>query len=134
MPSRSSLQERFKKPAPANIEAVIWLTAKRSEFVERHAIERAPDFDDISSFCRGVWEELYGEAPQQNAGPDEAEQLVDELNKTRCLIIVDDLDTVLDDIDTTDFLLHGLRACKSKILYTSRQRIPGLTHIEVPGF
>lgn len=135
---KSALAFKFAKEvqesAPADTDAVIWLTAKHSEFVEGTTRDRVPDFSDVSSFCRVVWEALYEETPTQIPDAEETQRLIDELNLTQCLIVVDDLDTLLDETETIDFLLYGLRACKSKILYTSRQRMPGLRHIEVAGF
>ncbi|MYA50760.1 MAG: hypothetical protein F4Y25_08525 [Chloroflexi bacterium] len=135
---KSALAYKFAKEvqesAPDGFDAVIWLTAKRLEFVEGTTRQHVPDFTDTFTFCKSIWEGLYGDVPNNVLGDNRTEQLIDELNKTKCLIIVDDLDTVLDDVETADFLLHELRACKSSILYTSRQQVQGLRYIEVPGF
>ena len=135
---KSALAYKFAKEvtesAPNGFDAVVWLTAKRSEFIESSTRERVPDFTDTMSFCKSVWEGLYDDASEVSLEDDPVKRLVDELNKTKCLIVIDDLDTVLDDTETADFLLYELRACKSSILYTSRQQIPNLKTIEVPGF
>ena len=133
---KSALAFKFAKEmqesALRDYQAVIWLTAKRSEFMAGSARERTPDFSDTKSFCDGVWMALYGDVPTEN---NDAAGLIKELDNTPCLIVVDDLDTLLDDVDTVDFLLHDLRASKkSKVLYTSRHQIPGLNYIEIQGF
>ena len=134
---KSALAFKFAKEiqeaSPPGYQAVVWLTAKRTEFVEGSARDHMPDFSDVRSFCNRVWIALYGVSIENN----DTDKLIQELDDTPCLIVIDDLDTLMGDRDrdTMDFLLHDLRASKnSKILYNSRHQIPGLGSIEVQGF
>lgn len=131
---KSALAYQFAKEvldsSPTGLDAVIWLTAKRIEYYGGASRERSPDFSDTRGFCQCVWQALYDESPDDKMPSD----LIDELSSTTCLLIVDDLDSVLSDHETAEFLLHDLRRCKSKVLYTSRQQVPGTRYIEVQGF
>ena len=46
--------------------------------------------------------------------------------------MIDDLDTILSDQKLAEFLLYELRGTGSKVIFTSRQRVPGVVDIEVP--
>lgn len=130
---KSSLAYEFarelQEAPPVGLEAVVWVTAKQTEYIAGAAREHAPDFTDVSSFCNAVFMALYGRVSDANP-----EALIKELSSTNCLIVIDDLDTILGDQETAQFLLFDMRECKSKILYTSRHQIPGLQYKEVPPF
>ncbi len=118
--------------APKTFEAVIWLSAKSREYVEGETRERRADFDSVESFGRAVWSALYDAEPP--AEQTNGEAIVRELSDTPALVVVDDLDSVLEDEQLAHFLLFELPRSKSRLMYTSRHRIPGLQTIDVRGF
>jgi hypothetical protein len=122
----------IKEAAPDAFSAVCWVTAKRLEFVEGAPRDKAPDFDDIPSFCRALLTAIYDtETPDEDVS---MERLLKELSEVPCVVVIDDIDTVLNDDQLANFLLFELRTTKSKFIYTSRSRIPGLTTIDIGGF
>ena len=131
---KSALAHKFAQEirdiASDYIDAIVWLTAKKIEYVERSTKERIPDFEDVPTFCNRIVNALYG-SDRYDVSKDE---MLSELRNTRCLLIVDDLDTVIDDQDTAEMLLFELRPTASKVLFTSRQQIPGIRYMEVPPF
>lgn len=133
---KSALAYQFARTvrdgAPLDLEAVVWLSAKKREFVEGKTQERLADFHDLESFCDAFWRVLYDAEPSTNESTPEG--VVKELKQTPLLIIIDDLDSILDNHDLSRFLLFDIRGSNSRILYTSRQRLPGLENIEVRGF
>ena len=133
---KSALAYQFARAvrdgAPSTLEAVLWVSAKAREYVEGETRERRADFDSIDSFAHALWAGLYDAEPS----PEQAtrEGILKELSNNPSLVIVDDLDSVLDSEGLTHFLLYELPTTKSRIVYTSRQRIPGLPTVEVKGF
>ena len=133
---KSSLAYHFahevKVGAPEDLNAVIWLSAKAREYVGGTTRDRHADFDSVETFGSALWHALYGDGP----GVDQlnSESLLQELTETPSLVIVDDLDTVLDNQDLAALLLYDLPRSKSKIIYTSRQRLQGRPILEVKGF
>jgi tetratricopeptide (TPR) repeat protein len=119
---RDSSDDRF--------EAVCWVSAKRWEFVDGTVQERSADFTDLDSLVKAIWIALYDEIPEKPT----QEGLVDELKTTPILLVVDDFDTVLEDDDLSDFLLHDLRDAGTRIIYTSRQHVQATRNIDVPPF
>lgn len=118
--------------APHQLQATVWLSAKSIEYVEGEARERRADFDSIESFAHALWAALYdADATSEQAS---SAGILRELSETPSLVIVDDLDSVLDRDDLASFLLFEMRRSRSKVIYTSRQRVPGLETIEVGGF
>ena len=130
---KSALAFKFAREVqeapPAGIDAVVWVTAKRSEFVEGKAKDRTPDFVDIEGFCERVWSALYAQTSKDR----EPQQLIAELIATKCLLVVDDLDTVIHNEEMAQFLLLSSETQTVKSC-TSRQQVPGIKRLEVSGF
>lgn len=118
--------------APRSLQAVMWLSTISREYVEGETRDRRADFDSVKSFGRAVWFALYDAEP--SAGQAEGGAIVRELSDTPSLVVVDDLDSVLEDEQLAHFLLYELPSSKSRLIYTSKQRIPGLQTIDVGGF
>ena len=133
---KSALAYQFARAvrdgAPSQLEAVVWLSAKSREFVEGETRDREADFESVATFARALWDALYGAEPSPEDAS--ADSIIAELTRTPTLVIVDDLDSVLDIEDLANFLLFEIRNTSSRIIYTSRQRVPGLRTIEVSGF
>ena len=133
---KSALAHKFardvKEGAREGLIAVCWITAKRTEYVEGTVRERSADFRDIKSLVRAIWSALYG----ADDLPDtlEPSHLIHELNVMPTLLVVDDFDTISEDEVLSEFLLYGLRSTPTRVIYTSRQRLPGVKNIEVPPF
>ena len=131
---KSALAHKFAQEiqdsALDDIDAIVWLTAKRVEFVDRSVKERVPDFTDVPTFCNGVVNALYG----TDRDDVSKEEMLSELNDVQCLLIVDDLDTVIDDHEIAEMLLFELRPTATKVIFTSRQQVPGIRYMEVPSF
>ena len=118
--------------APVSLHAIVWVSAKRKEFIEGIEREKQSDFSDLASFVAAVWKGLYGSGVAGDHG--EPAGLVNELSSTPTLLVVDDFDSILNDDELTQFILFDLRASKSKVLYTSRHRVTGVKATEVLGF
>lgn len=134
---KSSLAHKFAKDVMDSgnnsLIAVCWVSAKQTEYLEGSARSRAADFTDLDSLVSSLWEALYG--PQSRSEGLSPERLLDELQTMPILLVVDDVDTVLEDVELTDFLLVRLRSSTpTRVIYTSRQRIPTLKNLEVPPF
>ena len=112
--------------------AVCWVSAKNSEFSEGSERDRPADFADLPSFVKALWTAMYesNEVPC-GLGPD---RLLDELADMPILLVVDDFDTISEDVALTEFLLYKLRGTSTRVIYTSRHRIPTLQNREVPPF
>ena len=133
---KSALAYQFARAvrdgAPRPLQAVVWLSAKIREYVEGETRDRLADFDDMESFGSAFWNALYGTEPSANEATPQ--HIISELDATPLLLIIDDLDSVLDNRELARFLLYEVRVSRSMILYTSRRRMPGLEDIEVLGF
>ena len=133
---KSALAYQFTRAvrdgAPRPLQAIVWLSAKMREYIEGTTRERLADFDDTQSFGRAFWNSLYGIEPSVEEVT--CQGIIKELNENPLLLVIDDLDSVIDHEDLMSFLLYDIRASRSKIIYTSRQRIPGLKTIEVRDF
>ena len=115
--------------APEGLNAVIWVSAKKFEYVSGETRHRDADFDSTDSFVAAVTNGIYDEAD----GFTERELLA-HLDDTPVLVVVDDVDSVLDDQALRRFLILDLYRSRSKILFTSRQELLPLPTIEVKGF
>jgi hypothetical protein len=121
-----------KEIAPSHLNAVAWVSAKSREYVEGKEQPRRADFADKAGVVKAVLNAVY-EADLSDEGVSGTE-LLELLREMPVLLVVDDLDTVIDDDDLVEFLVHDLRATGSRVLYTSRRKIAGLRSIEILGF
>jgi tetratricopeptide (TPR) repeat protein len=121
-----------KEIAPADLNAVAWISAKSREYVEGRELPKRADFTDKVSLVVAVFNAVYD--TDLSGEPLTAAELVEQLHEMPVLLVVDDFDTVLGDDDLIEFLMHDLRATGSRTLYTSRQKVAGLRSIEVLGF
>ncbi len=133
---KSALAYRFARDvrdgSNENLIAVCWVSAKRSEYIEGAVRERPADFGDLETLARAVLSALYGDDESQDVL--EPSRLINELKEMPVLLVVDDFDTVLEDENLSSFLLHDLRNTPTRVIYTSRQRVPGMKNLEVPPF
>ena len=133
---KSALAHKFAREvrdgSSEGLLAVCWVTAKQTEYVEGAPRERQADFIDLDSLVKAVWTATYG----PHAVPDDLtpSHLTEELQDLPILLVVDDFDTVSEDVSLTEFLLYELRGTKARVVYTSRHRAPGIRNIEVPPF
>ena len=133
---KSALAYRFardvKDSASESLVAVCWVSAKKSEFSEGTTRDRRADFDDLDSFLTALLGSLYGDAEfPENVDPD---TVIRELREMPILLVVDDFDTISEDVKLTEFILHSLRSTPTRVIHTSRHRVPGLNNLEVPPF
>ena len=112
--------------------AVCWVSAKRTEYVEGIVRERPADFHDMEDLVRAVWCALYGD--DEVPADLRSSTLIGHLREMPILLVVDDFDTVSENEELSAFLLHDLRNTPTRVIYTSRQRVPGMKNLEVPPF
>ena len=133
---KSSLAHKFAHDvidsSNDDLIAVCWVSAKRSEYLEGTVRDRPADFSDLESFIRALWWALYGPAEVPN-GLD-AELILKDLQEFPILLIVDDFDTISEDVELAEFLLFKLRMTSAKVIYTSRQRVQGIRNLEMLPF
>jgi NB-ARC domain-containing protein len=133
---KSALAYQFARDiqdaGPTDYLAIAWVSAKRREYVEGRERERLADFDDISSLTLAIWSSIFG----ADSVPDDLslDDFLGEISATPTLLVIDDVDTILDKKDLSEFLLFTMRSIGTKIVFTSRSKIPGLPIIDVPGF
>ena len=125
---KSALAYRFaqdvKEGSGEGLIAVGWVSAKKSEYVEGIVKERSADFGNMDSLVSAIWSALYGtdDLPETLAPA----ALIQELKTMPMLLIVDDFDTISEDEALSEFLLHELRNTPTRVIYTSRHRVPGI--------
>ena len=133
---KSALAHRFarevKDSSNENLVAVCWVSAKKSEYSEGSIRERPADFYNLESFVRALWLALYG--PHEEPNELKPDRIIEELQQMPILLVVDDFDTISEDLELTEFLFYKLRDTLTKIIYTSRHRTLGLKNLEVPPF
>ena len=133
---KSALAYKFacdvRDSSTASLIAVCWVSAKRSEYAAGNVRERSPDFTDLDTLLPAIWTSLYG--PHEEPPDLTRHTVLAELADMPILLVVDDFDTVSEDLDLTEFLLHDLRSTPTRVIYTSRQRTPALRNLEVPPF
>ena len=133
---KSALAHKFTRDvrdgSSENLIAACWVSAKKAEYVEGAVRDRAVDFDNIESLTRAIWSALYG----TDVGNEDSDTsvLLKNLSEMPILLVIDDFDTVSDDEPLTQFLLHELRSTSTRVIYTSRHRVPGVKNMEVPPF
>ena len=116
----------------SDLIGVCWVSAKRTEFMDGVARERHPDFEDLEGLLSAIYSGLYG---SENMPPKlESSDVVKELKEMPILLVVDDFDTVSEDVDLASFLLYELRNTPTRLIYTSRHRITGVMNVTVPPF
>jgi hypothetical protein len=121
-----------KEIAGGQINAVAWVSAKSREYIDGQERAKRADFADKPSLVLALFNAIYD---TDLAGEDLSEDdLIAQLREMPVLLIVDDFDTVLNDDDLVEFLMHDLRATGSRTLFTSRQKVAGLRSVEVLGF
>ena len=133
---KSALAHKFaleiRDGSNENFIAVCWVSAKRAEYVEGDVRERPADFRTLDELLRAIWSALYG--PDDIPVDLDSAVVSSHLNEMPILLVVDDFDTVLDDEDLSAFLLYELRNTRTRVIYTSRHRVPGIRNLEVPPF
>ena len=122
----------MREAAPRGINGVCWISAKRTEYVGGAARPKRADFVDRESVVPAIFSAIY-ESDMSGEGLSEKD-LLDQLHDLPVLLVVDDFDTVIDDETLVEFLMHDVRSTGSRVLYTSRQRVPGIRSVEVLGF
>lgn len=117
--------------APVDLNAITWVSAKRREYIDGNERARRADFENKEQFIRAVMSGIYESEVTEDLG---ARDLLDHLNDLPVLLIIDDIDTVLGDEELIEFLVHDIRSTRSRVLYTSRQKVTGIRSVEVLGF
>ena len=130
---KSALAYKFahdiKEGGNSKLLATCWVSAKKEEFYSGETRKRHEDFDDLNTFVRAVWTSLYDDNDQP-----EPEDLIKDLKNTPILLVVDDLDTVANDADLSEYILYNLRNTAARVLLTSRHRVPGVRDTEATPF
>jgi hypothetical protein len=122
----------MREAAPAGINGVCWVSAKRTEYVGGAARPKRADFVDRTTLVPAIFSAIY--ESDMSADSLSESDLLAHLRDLPILLVVDDFDTVLEDESLVDFLMHDVRATGSRVLYTSRQKVYGIKSVEVLGF
>lgn len=121
----------MREAAPLGLNAIAWISAKRTEFVAGTARPRKADFTDRKSIVSAVLSAIY---ETDFSGEDHSEEdLLEQLRELPVLLVVDDFDTVITDDALVEFLMHDVRSTRSRVLYTSREKVTGIRSLEVLG-
>jgi len=124
------LAYRFLTNPDNPFQIIIWLSAKKDKLTDDGIVKIIPDIDDSHSLVKEILKLVdYSAYETLNRGnvPVESfqEYLFNIFNKLECLLIIDNLETILNDPGIIDFLREFPRP--SQILITSRK---GLGEIE----
>lgn len=122
----------MRESAPRQLTGICWVSAKRMEYMEGAATSKRADFVDRETIVPAIFSAIY----ETDMGDEQLSErdLLQQLRDLPVLVVIDDFDTVLQDELLVEFLMHDVRATGSRVLYTSRQRVPGLRSVEVLGF
>ena len=134
---------------PEGLEVVIWLSAKKEQFQDGETKGKDSDFRDLDSAVNGIlkaYQKEYGPNGYEDKAPAaKSDECLQWLEAYPALIVLDDFDS-LEKLGgseetltaTRDFFNVDLlrKDTKSRVLLTSRVRIPGLERIAqiVQGF
>ncbi|MDR3483928.1 MAG: tetratricopeptide repeat protein [Bradyrhizobium sp.] len=122
--------------APGDFKLVLWLSAKRRRFQQGNVITvEAPDFTDSDSAVNRLLRE-FGALDEDLAKPfgDRRRLLLDYLDTFPAFLIIDDIDTVLEDYQVVGLFTSDVPNTRSSVLLTSRRDIPGTRSMIVEGF
>ncbi|MFN8473877.1 MAG: tetratricopeptide repeat protein [Anaerolineae bacterium] len=110
-----------KLPSADRFEAIVWVTAKRTELLARGLTQRQPTFSDLDGVYRAIADVLDLPAVMRAATREEQELLVTRvLGEHRVLLVLDNLEDV-DDPALMVFLRD--LPTPSKAVVTTRHRI-----------
>lgn len=131
-----SFAVRVIAEAPPPLQTVVWLTAKRRQFVEGKTVERDhPDFADLSEALNCILSH-YGWTEELSAPLESRRSRSLELLKQfPALLVVDDIDSIeAENEDVIEFFtLQVPNVGGSKVLLTSRRTVFGMgastTHV-----
>ena len=128
---------RIAEASPEPYDLVLWASAKRKQFIHGENVPIAtPDFKDLTSLLDKLLTDI-GFTEDITLAIEEKERKVLQLLTTfPALIIIDDLDALdwSTDIETLEFVTYSLPHTKSKVLITTRRRIPAVLPIFIGGF
>ena len=110
---------------PAELEIVVWLSAKARRFVDGGAFDiEAPDFFDLHSALDWVLRAYGAIGFEEMDVAQKEEQCIEYLTRLPGLVILDDVDSLEGEgLDAMNFFMHRTYQTESKFLLTSR-RIP----------
>ena len=112
----------MQQQSPEPFEFIIWLSAKRRQFVERQIADVVdPDFSDLESALNYILTE-YGFPEALPDSLDAKKRAVLEyLEELPALIVLDDINSLEGDIvNSLSFFMAEAVRTRSKFLYTSR--------------
>jgi len=112
---------RLSSDAPNNLEAVIWLSAKRRKFSSGHVVEAEADFSDLESALDAVLS-VYGERTEGANLSQKKSKVLEYLHLLPALVILDDVDSLEGPgLEALTFFMFELAKIPSKVLLTSRR-------------
>ena len=129
------LASRVKQSRVRPYEHLVWMSAKRVEFIKGAIVERSSvDFWDLSSALDKILDSLGFEFEGKTI--EEKEDDVLSLAKAfPIFIVVDDIDSLTSHSqDASDFLTFRLPSVGAKVLATSRRELHGMPTTRVLGF
>ena len=139
---KSAIAYRFatqvKNSAPTPYTMVLWFSAKRRKFLEGSTYSiHNPDITDLDSALNKLLVDYgWGEITNYSR-EDKVEFTLQLLNEFPILIVIDDIDTLEEEDDeAVAFFFFEVPNTKSKVLYTSRTKFPGMSKCStlVEGF
>lgn len=137
---KSALAYKFatdvKFAAPRPFQIVLWLSAKKKQFLEGQVTEiREPDFTNLATALTRLLS-YYGWAEEAGQGEESKRvRSLELLDAFPALIVVDDVDSLEgEDEDAVEFFADQVpNKSKSKVLFTSRRTLFGMgnstTHV-----
>ena len=127
---------RIRDMSPDDYLVAGWVSAKSEEFREGQSRVIRPDFTTIPSAIASLLGTLYPWELDDARGDEAKNQasLLRNIDEMPALVVIDDIDTILENAALVEFLTYGLTKNKSKFLFTSRTKLHTLQGTEVCGF
>ena len=129
---------QIKNSAPDFYTMVLWLSAKKRKFMEGSIVPiDHPDFMDLDSALNKLLIDFgWGETIHEPVN-EKTDLLLKLLDEFPVFIIVDDIDTLqAEEDEAVAFFTFEVPHTRSKVLFTSRTRFPGMNKCttQVEGF
>lgn len=120
-----------KLTAPPPFQTVVWLSAKRRQFIEGQIVSIAkPDFYDLNSALACILSHYGWVEDLETPTETRRARVLELLSQLPALLVLDDVDSLdRSNEDVIEFFALQVPTTSSKVLFTSRQTIFGLGNV-----
>jgi tetratricopeptide (TPR) repeat protein len=118
-----------------DFKLIAWLSAKRRKFEGGKVVPiEEPDFSNLETAIDRLLFH-YGSLPTDvSTLADKRSKLFQLLQDYPAFLVIDDIDSVLEDTEVVSLFTFEIPTTKSVVLLTSRREIPGIKKFDITGF